>query len=202
MAAPRKPNADRVLNVALDLAAAGRWRDVTLTDIAEAANTSLAQLRRVYPSKTAIISAFVERVDLAVLDGTAADDADEPIRERLLDVLLRRLDALNPHKDAVAAIVRDAGSNPAGVLCMAPRLMQSMAWSLEAAGIGSAGLRGRMRTKALAAIYVGAVMTWLRDETPDMGPTTAYLDRALKRAEDLEMLLSGRRRAAPDAEPA
>ena len=44
----------------------------------------------------------MKAVDGEVLAGIYADMADEPPRERLFDVLMRRLDALEPHKDACA----------------------------------------------------------------------------------------------------
>ena len=46
-----------------------------------------------------------------------------------------------------------------------------------------------MRAKALGAIYMSALRVWLNDETEDLSPTTAHLDRSLKRAEALMMRL-------------
>ena len=39
-----------------------------------------------------------------MLDGTSDELADEPARERLFDVYMRRLDALTPYKDALKRI--------------------------------------------------------------------------------------------------
>ena len=41
-----------------------------------------------------------------------SDMAEEPPRERLFDVLMRRLEALAPHRDAVRSLLRSARRNP------------------------------------------------------------------------------------------
>lgn len=188
-AAPRKSSADKIVDAALSLAADRRWREISLADIAGAAKISLGELHEHFRSKQAILGAFIDRIDALVLS-EAEDDAQgeaegEPVRERLLDVLMRRFEALTPHKPAVTSIVRDGAGDPAFALCAGLRLMRSMAWCLEAAGVSSAGIAGRIRTKGLAAIYARAVSVWLRDDSEDMGRTMAHLDRGLRRAEKL-----------------
>lgn len=187
-AAARRPDPDRVVDAAMALAADRRWRDVALADIAAEAKISLAELYRMFPSKYAILAALIDRIDAAVLAGQPEDVSEEPVRERLLDVLMRRFEALSPYKRAVASIVRDGAGRPAAVLCGTPRLLRSMAWSLESAGVSSAGRAGRLRARGLAAIYVPALFVWLRDDSPDMGRTMAHLDRSLRRAERLVTL--------------
>ena len=49
-------------------------------------------------------------IDRQVLAGGDADMAEEPPRERLFDVLMRRLEALAPHKAAVRSLLRSAGA--------------------------------------------------------------------------------------------
>ena len=58
-----------IVECALALAAGTAWRRVTLGDIAREAGLSLAQLHEHYPSKGAILEAYVDRVDRAMLRG-------------------------------------------------------------------------------------------------------------------------------------
>ena len=153
---------------------------MTLSDIAARAGMDLAKLRETHRSKTAILAVLVSRVDDAMLAGTARDAEGEPVKDRVTDALLRRIEFLTPHKSAVASIARDGAS-----LCLAPLLMRSMAWTLESAGAGPNGPFGLLRTEALAAIYVSALWVWLRDEDPDLARTMAHLDRRLTQAEQL-----------------
>ncbi len=203
MAAPRRPNPDRIVDAAMALAAQSRWREVTLANIAAEAKISLAQLHEVFGSKPAIVAALGDRVDRAVLAGTEPDADSEPVHDRLLDVLMRRLEALAPFKAAIASILRDVPCDPAAAVCASPGVIRRMAWCLEAAGVSSAGLAGRIRAKGLAAIYLSTLLVWLRDDSPDQGRTLAHLDKSLRRAERLAMALClaprGRRAAAGEA---
>jgi len=174
----------------MTLAAQSLWREVTLANIAAEAKISLAQLHEIFRSKSAIVAALGDRVDRAVLAGTEADASSEPVHDRLLDVLMRRLEALAPHKDGIASILRDAACDPAAAICASPGVLRRMAWCLEAAGVSSAGMAGRIRAKGLAAIYLSTLLVWLRDDSPDQGRTLAHLDKSLRRAERLAMALS------------
>jgi AcrR family transcriptional regulator len=188
-ATSRQPGPDRILDAALDLAAEMRWRNITMEMIAEASGASLARVYDLFPSKAALISGFIQRTDQAVLAGHDFGDASEPCRERLLDVLMRRFDALAPRRASVASIARDIGSDPGPLLCALPAFAGAMAWSLEAAGIRSSGLLGVIRIKGLLLIYLSSVRVWLRDETQDLSQTMAQIDKSLKRAESLMSVL-------------
>ena len=192
-ATSRQPGPDRVLDAALKLASGMRWRDVSMEMIAEESGASLGRVYELFPSRMALLNAFIRRTDKAVLAGHDFGDASEPVRERLLDVIMRRLDALAPYKDAVASITRDLGRDPGALLCAGPAFMNSMAWSLEAAGVSASGLPGIVRTKGLAAIYLSAIRVWLRDDTQDQSETMAYIDKNLKRAESAMSMMPFRR---------
>ena len=64
--------------------------------------------------------------------------AEEPARERLFDVLMRRLEALAPYKEAVHSLLRSARRNPGLALALNAMAVRSQQWMLEAAGIGAA----------------------------------------------------------------
>ncbi len=193
-----------IVATALDLAATQGWRDTTLADIAAAAKLSLADVHAHYASKAAILAAFSKQIDAEVLAREDAELADQPPRDRLFDVMMRRFDALAPHKAAVRAIARDSLGDPAAALLGACTLAASMAWMLEAARLGASGLRGVLRIKGLAVVYVSVLRVWLDDDSEDMARTMAALDRRLRQAESLVMLCRPPRRrgARPDAEPA
>lgn len=190
-----------VIAAALALAARKRWMDVSLADVAGEAKVPLSQVYGVFASKAAILAGFSRQIDgqtLAALDEAAAA---APPRERLFDVLMKRFDAMGPHKEAVAGILGDSLTDPLAVLCGLAQLGRSMAWMLEAAGINSAGPLGLVRTKGLAVIYLSTLPVWFRDESPDMARTMAYLDKRLRQAESCVMAFQRRGRAA-DASPA
>ena len=198
---PRKTDFPRlIVDHALELAAAQGWANTSLSDIAEAAGLTLAQLRATFPSKTAIIAAYTTRVDEAVLNDIDPELADKSSRERLFDVLMKRFDAMNPHKEAVRSIFR-AHTSDVEALARGPfSLYRSMRWMMEAANMSSSGVRGQLRIKGLALIYLAVLRTWFNDDSEDMARTMASLDCQLQRAERLLGILRGPRRA-PESGP-
>ena len=190
---------DHVIDTAMKLAAEGRWRDLSLAEIAEAAKLPIAKVYPVFPSRQAILDAFVRRIDAAVLAESDVDDLEGSARDRLFDVLMRRFDALDPYKDAVATVAFDQARDPLAALASACQLRRSLALMLEAAGLASDGARGAVRVKGLGLIYLAALRVWLRDESEDKARTMAALDKQLRRAEALVVRLSGRPRSAADA---
>ena len=101
-AAPSKR--DAVVDALMDLASDRPWNDIELNDLAEAAGVTLSELRDLFPSKGAVLGAFSRRIDKQVLEGTSDDLREEPARERIFDVLMRRFDALEPYKQALRRI--------------------------------------------------------------------------------------------------
>lgn len=189
---------NRIVNAAMALAAERRWSSITLGEIAVEAKVTLAQLHAAFPSKSAIIRALMDRADGEVLGSVDPSAFAEAPRDRLLDAVMRRLDALAPFRPAIASILGGACRDPLDALCTAPAFLRSMAWTLEAAGIGSGGVGGRLRVKGLALIYLSTLRVWIDDESPDLDRTMAHLDARLRSAERLVPLLPGGRRAGPE----
>ena len=190
----------RIIDAALALAVSRGWRRIQLADIAAEAGITVAELSAVFSSKSAIIGGFIRRTDERVLAGGEAEGSSA--RDRLFDVLMRRLDALQPHRQAVTAIIWGLVFDPLAPLCHGPRLMCSMARMLEAAGLSSKGLAGVLRAKGLAVVYMMTFRAWLTDDSADLAKTMAVLDRGLRQAESLVTLLcpGGARRSPQPAE--
>jgi len=184
----------------MNLAAQAGWRRTGWSDIAEATGVPLAELHARFGSKQGLLDAFVDHIDGMVLagGGKSAPDPEDTPKDRLFEVLMRRFDALGPYRDGLGAIVREmGGGGPLDLLCGAGRMLRSMAWMLEAAGLSAAGVRGGMRMNGLGAVYAATFMVWLRDESEDLSKTMAALDRNLDRAGRLAGLGGRRRRHDP-----
>ena len=190
---------DRVVDAALALAVVQGWRGMTLAAVSRQARLPLADVYRACPSRSAILDAFMRRIDLAVLATADAEIAGESVRDRLFDVLMRRFDALAPRRQAVAAIASDLPREPPSLALFAPCFARSMACMLESAGLSTAGLRGALRVKGLGAVYLAVLRTWLGDDDPDFARTMATLDRLLRRAESCATVIGwGRGEADAD----
>ena len=74
------------------LLAEHRFEQIGLAEVAGRAGIKLSQLRAEFGSTLAILAAHIKDIDRTVLAGGDADMAEEPARERLFDVLMRRLE--------------------------------------------------------------------------------------------------------------
>ena len=155
--------------------------------VAGASGVPAAEIRRRCPSPCALLALHARVADQQVLEGVVpgmALDFNTP-RDRVFDVLMRRVDALQPHRAGILRLVEDLKRDPLLALPLLAGMPRSMAWMLEAAGLGAGGLAGLLRAQGLAAVWLATIRAWREDATADLGPTMAALDRALDRAEQV-----------------
>ena len=135
---------DKAVDALMALLAEHSFEEIGLAEVAGRAGLKLSELRAEFGSTLAIFAAHIKDIDRAVLAGGDADMAEEPARERLFDVLMRRLEALAPYKEAVRSMMRSARRNPGLALALNAMAVRSQRWMLEAAGIGASGPRGAL----------------------------------------------------------
>jgi AcrR family transcriptional regulator len=182
---------ERIIAAFMELLAEKSLERIGLAEIAKRADVSLADLRDQFGSTLAILAAQMKATDRAVLAAGDADMAGEPPRERLFDVLMRRLEVLEPHKAAVRSLTRSASRNPPLALALNGLAVRSQQWMLTAADIDAAGPRGMVRAQGLAVLFASVLRTWVDDDDPGHARTMAALDRALARGQRWSGLLDG-----------
>ena len=174
---------DRIIDAALVLIVDRSWRNVSLAAVANEAGLAVLQVYRLFPSRAAILCGLLRRVDETVLATPLELEVDEKPRDRVFDLLMRRFDALQPHRVALEALRRDLRADPCTALALGGALLGSIRLMLEAAGIATHGFGGAIAVKLTVAAYLAAAQTWSRDESPDLAPTMAVLDRRLRNIE-------------------
>lgn len=180
---------EKIIAALLALLAEKSFERIGLSEIAGGAGISLAQLRGAFGSPLAILAAYLKDVDRTVLGGDFSDMAEEPARERLFDVLMRRLEALAPHRQAVRSLLRSARRNAPLAFALNALAVRSQKWMLTAADINASGPRGALRAQGLALLFSSVLRTWVRDDDPGLSRTMAELDRALARGQRFVGLL-------------
>ncbi len=163
----------------LRMAAAGGWRDLSYAEIAKDAGLSLAAAYDAYPSKAAILTGISRDIDSRLFASLEEDPLDGSVKDRLFDLIMRRLDILNEHKEAYAALSWELPRTPQEAGCLMFQLHRSLANMLEAGGLSASGFRGAFRIEGLGAIYAWALRVWLKDDTADLSKTMAELDKRL-----------------------
>jgi AcrR family transcriptional regulator len=177
---PAASERDRIIGAALRLVAEQGWRRLSLGAVAAEAGLPILAVYRHFGSRAAILCGFFRGIDEAVLAAPVEAEADARPRDQVFDLLMRRFDALRPYRDALAVLGRELPADPCTALALGARLLRSIAWMLEAAGISAAGLSGAVATKLTAATYLATMRVWLRDDSSDLAPTMATLDRRLR----------------------
>ena len=180
--APAAGRRDQAIDAFLALLAEQPFERIGLADVARRAGLTLSQLREEFSSVMAILPAHVKRVDAQVLAGGDGDMAQETPREKLFDVLMRRLEALAPHKAAMRSLMRSAARNPGLALALNGLAVRSQNWMLTASDIGASGAKGMLRSQAMAVLFACVMRVWVNDEDPGLARTMAALDRELARA--------------------
>jgi AcrR family transcriptional regulator len=200
---------ERIIESFMRLLAKKPIDEIGFAEIANGAGMSLAELRGMFGSRLAILSAHVKEIDQQVLAGGDADMAAESPRERLFDVLMRRIELLEPHKAAVRSLMRSYRRDPGMAFALNGLAVRSQQWMLTAADIDAGGPRGMVRAQGLALLFASVLRVWVRDDDPGHARTLAALDRALARGQRLsgflddlcripECLGRGRRRSDRD----
>ena len=185
-ARPRpKDKRGAVVDALLELAAEHRWEDISITDVAHRAGVSLSEFRDHFPSKGAVLGAYSRMIDKLVLEGTTSDLFGEPAKERLFDVLMRRLDAMAPHREALRGIMEWARRDPVSAAALNQVALNSMRFMLEAADISAEGAVGTVKLQGLVLAWARILDVWLNDDDPAFARTMAALDRELTRGEKL-----------------
>jgi AcrR family transcriptional regulator len=179
----RAPLKERAVAGALDLASRMGWDMITMTDIADKAHASLAEISEIFDDKTDILIAYGRQIDRKVLEACSDADPSMSERDRLFDILMERFDVLNGHRQAVVSILKSFKLDPKQAVISLPHLGRSMAWMLEAADIDTNGVKGAMRVAGLTIVYLNALRHWMNDDSADLTKTMAALDKSLSRAE-------------------
>ena len=198
-----------LVGAAFALAAEKGWNRVSVADAARRAGISLVMARARLLSRPAILRRLVRMADAAALAEVPNEGSP---RDRLFDLLMRRIDALQAHRAGVLAMLKGLAFDPATAMLLTLTTQTSMGWMLDAAGIergGSLGrLSDRMRVKGLVVVWLWTIRAWRSDESLDLTATMAALDTALARAEnaapwlDFRDAKNSRATVPPDADAA
>lgn len=192
---------------AFDHALIGAWFALAADDgrrlpsvaaAAREAGLPLDRARARFASRASVLMRFGRIADQAALAAMAADGS---VRDRLFDLIMRRIDALQEHRAGVNAVLGLLPACPPLALLMAVATERSMRWMLDASGVGTSGLAGHLRVRGLVGVWLWTVRAWRSDDSADLSATMAALDRALGHAERAAGWLGGPRRRSGTAPP-
>ena len=176
---PETSPKDRIIDAALSLAAVQAWEHCSVRDIAQEAGVSIAEFYDHFEERSDIVTAYIRRIDRAVLSHFSEPDYEANPRDRLFDILMERFDQVGDDREGLLSIVSSHRTDPKQVLISLPLLAESMTKMLEAANLSTSGFRGAARVAGLSAGFAWVVRTWAEDDSEDLSKTMAALDKVL-----------------------
>lgn len=174
---------DRIIEALMELSAEREWDDFGLTDVATRAGVSLSEFRDAFPSKGAVLAGFARKIDHVVLGQDGQALADEAPRERVFDVLMRRLDALSPYRLGLQGIMEHVRRDPLTAAALNGVMLNSMRFMLAAAGVDVEGNMAALKLQGMVVAWRRVLDVWFEDEDPGLARTMAALDRELGKGE-------------------
>ncbi|MES1158722.1 MAG: hypothetical protein ABUL42_02400 [Terricaulis silvestris] len=168
---------------ALTVAAAKPWREVTLAQLAQQVGRPVTDFYG--GSLGEAVDCVEEAFDRAIGEDLDALDPTQSVRDRLFELIMRRFEAMEPHRAAVAAMEAGADRDPTLLGAAHQRHVRCARWVLALAGLEADGMTGHARAPGLGVIIGQARAAWRGDEAGDFAKTMASLDKNLRRAEEM-----------------
>ena len=168
---------------ALSLAAATPWREVTLVKLADSANRPVSEYYGASVGEA--LDCVEEAFDRSIGDSLDKLDNSQSVRDRLFDLIMRRFEAMEPHRAAVLAMEQGQDRDPTLIAAAHQRHVRCARWVLALAGLEADGMTGQARAQGLGVIIGQARAAWRGDSAGDFARTMSSLDKNLRRAEEM-----------------
>lgn len=168
---------------ALSLAGSMPWREVTLVRLADAAARPVSDFYGATLGEA--LDCVEEAFDRAIADATEELDPKQTVRDRLFELIMRRFEAMEPHRQAVLAMEHGIDRDPTLMAAAHQRHVRCARWVLAIAGMEADGMTGQARAQGLGVIIGQARAAWRGDSAGDFAKTMASLDKNLRRAEEM-----------------
>jgi hypothetical protein len=168
---------------ALTLVASTPWREVTLAKLADAASRPVSDYYGASVGEA--VDCVEEAFDRAIGDNMDQLDPGQSVRDRLFELIMRRFEAMEPHRAAVTAMEHGADRDPTLMAAAHQRHVRCARWVLALAGLEADGMTGQARGQGLGVIIGQARAAWRGDSAGDFAKTMASLDKNLRRAEEM-----------------
>lgn len=193
----------RIRQAAFALAERKPWHEITMAAIAQQSGFSVSALMRHCESKAAIWRDFSRDIDEAMLLVFERYPAEGEAHDRLFDVILKRLEIMQPYRPVIASVMKRPVGDPGEAAGMLQSLAVTVGWIAAAAKVEEEPAWGALGRVGLGRAYLKTLSAWVADDDPGLSRTMAALDRGLRdwatfssRAGTVTAVIGGLARAA------
>ena len=180
------PLTDAIVDTAVMLAAQSDWESLRLYQVAEKLGISLNDIRSQFNEKDAIVDAWFDRADQAMLDACDQTGFSEmSARQKIVHCLMAWFEALGKQQQVTRQMIA-AKLEFGHVHIQFPAIMRisrTVQWLREAAQRNAPLPRRALEETALTSIYIATFGFWLNDRSHQYQATRQLLDFKLSIAE-------------------
>lgn len=199
MAKTQQPEADSLLDSAVQLIASEGWESFRLSELAKRSGVALADVYAAFPDRGDILVKLIGRLHARAAEMTPVD-ASASSKDRLFDAIMQVFDAAAEDKPVLRVLVRDLPRDPATLVVLWTPIEKLLSGVLDRAGMPLSGIWAPFRMLGLTGIATRALTAWV-DDGPELAKTMATLDSDLRRVEPLLERVSPTPKPKPEAEP-
>jgi len=166
-----------LIRAAMTLAGRDGWEAVTLSGISRETGVSPADIEALYADIWEILADALDDIEDRT-EEAVKDYLGESWRDNLLEILMARFDFAQDYRSALTLLPAFAARHPRHSKRFLRRLYDTMERMLYLSRLPE----DRISPLAIAAfslIYLSLVDRWGKDETPDLAPTMAAVDKRL-----------------------
>ncbi len=134
-----------------------------------------------------LVLAKMTRLDRQSLMETYDDIQDAgavSIREKIIEGLLHWFETYAPYRSQIDQLNKYARSHPDLALRLLVGLEALIRHILVMSGDAALGLKGMVRVKGVACVFLATARVWMKDDSNDLAATMKILDQRMSRAEE------------------
>jgi ubiquinone biosynthesis protein COQ9 len=165
------------------------WSDKALAMAASELGVSDGRARLAFPGGPfQMIDAWFDAIDIAMAKAWPLERISKlKIRDRIRDLVLYRIEVINPHKEALrrALAILAQPQNAMGAARLAWRAADRM-WRI--AGDRATDFNHYSKRGILSALYMSTMLIYLDDDSEGLTGTRAFLDRRINDVMNFEKL--------------
>ncbi|MFN7662237.1 MAG: hypothetical protein ACK5PQ_00705 [Alphaproteobacteria bacterium] len=181
---PRRSMQKQIIETFLTFLMEKGWNHTTLEDVANTLNVSIGEIQNILPQKEKIFHLLASEVESSVY--SELQDPDIVVyaeKDQVMEILVTKLEAMTPFKVFLKYLRNNFLSHTEISIPFAMAELASLEKILAHYQINQNNLLGELKRKAIFGVYLLAMDTWVQDESPDLAPTLAKLDRLLSKGE-------------------
>lgn len=166
-----------LLRIAAEIAGKDGWEAANHAAIAADARVSVKDVEFFFEDTWDIVFELLDVIEEKTQD-TVGDYLTDNWRDNLLEILMTRFDLAQEYRPALKALPRFAARHPLQGKRFAYRLYETMKRMLYLCRLEEARITP-VAISAFSLFYLSLVEKWAKDDTADLSPTMAAVDKRL-----------------------